>query len=106
MNELTLADVRDYLSIDFEDEKTDNLLKNLMGVADAYLKGAIGDNYPKEDDRAKQIALLMISDLYDNRSMDGKNGVNTRRLIDDFSLQLRMELRRKSYESSDSDTTS
>lgn len=98
MAELTLEEVRDYISIDFTDEKTDKTLTRLMLVADGYLVGSIGADYPKEDERAKQIALCVISDMYDNRKTTEKINANTRKLIDDFSLQLRMELRRKKYE--------
>ena len=49
-----------------------------------YLQGAIGKHYPREDERAKQIALLVISDLYEYRDLDSKNISNTtRKLLND-----------------------
>ena len=60
-----------------------------------YLQGAIGKNYPVEDERAKQIALLVISDLYDYRDLDSKNISNTtRKLLNDLEWQLKMEMKR------------
>lgn len=94
MAALSIQDVKDYLCIDFADDSTDRILTNLINVADSYLKGAVGANYPIEDHRSKQIALLLISDLYDNRGMNEQVSSNMRKIIDDFSLQLRLELSR------------
>ena len=66
-----------------------------MLVADSYLQGSIGKSYPKDDERARQLALLIISDLYENRGLSDKASPNVRRLVDDMSLQLRMELLRR-----------
>ncbi|MDD2954458.1 MAG: head-tail connector protein [Parabacteroides sp.] len=98
MSKLSLADVKDYLCIDFEDDSTNRILNNLMSVADSYLKSSVGDNYPAEDFKAKQIALLVISDLYDNRDLNEKVSSSVRKIVDDFSLQLRLELRRGVYD--------
>lgn len=95
MAKISLQDVKDYLCIDFTDEATDRTLTRLMGVADSYLKGSVGNNYPAEDERAKQIALLLISDLYDNRGMNEQVSLNMRKIINDFSLQLRLEMSRE-----------
>lgn len=105
MAKLSLQDVKDYLCIDFTDEATDRILTNLMSVADAYLKSSVGDNYPTEDHKAKQIALLLISDLYDNRGMNEQVSSNMRKIIDDFSLQLRLELSRGVYNSDSEEPT-
>jgi len=39
--------------------------------------------------------LLVISDLYDNRGMTINNFNITRKIIDDMTLQLQLELRRR-----------
>lgn len=90
----TIEDVLNYLGIDYADEMVKANVSRSISVADAYLKGAIGENYPKEDPRAKELALIFIADLYDNRSVIEKVNGNIRRLVDDFLLQLRLELRR------------
>lgn len=104
MAKLSLQDVKDYLCIDFTDTTTDRVLTNLMSVADAYLKSSVGENYPAEDHKAKQIALLLISDLYDNRGINEQVSVNMRKIIDDFSLQLRLELSRGVYDTPETDS--
>ena len=92
----TLEEVLGYLGYDYADEMVKRNVNRCIATADAYLKGSIGDNYPAEDPRVKELALIFISDLYDNRGMIEKVAGNVRKLIDDMCLQLRMELRRAS----------
>lgn len=89
-------DVLDYLGIDYADKMVNANVNLAISTADAYLKGAVGADYPVEDPRAKELALIFIADLYDNRGMLEKTSTNVRRLVDDFLLQLRLELRRGS----------
>lgn len=95
---VSVDEVRDYLGIDYADETVERNINRAIKTADAYLKGSIGENYPTEDPRAKELALIIISDLYDNRGLQSTISGNTRRLVDDLSLQLRLELRRGSNE--------
>lgn len=90
---LTNQEVMDYLGIDYADEVITRNIERSIKTADAYLKGSIGKDYPVEDPRVKELALIFISDLYDNRGMIEKVAGNVRRLVDDMSLQLRLELR-------------
>lgn len=90
----TLEEVFAYLGIDYADETVEANVTRAISTADAYLKGAVGDNYPTDDPRAKELALIFISDLYDNRGMIEKVSGNVRRLVDDMLLQLRLELGR------------
>lgn len=92
----TTEEVLSYLGIDYADEMVTRNVERAIKTADAYLKGAVGEKYPTEDPRAKELALIVISDLYDNRGMTEKVSGNVRRLVDDFMLQLRLELRRGS----------
>jgi len=91
----TRDEVLDYLGIDYADDMVNRNIDRCIRVATAYLKGSIGEKYPIDDPRAKELALIVISDLYDNRGTDGSVSANTRRLVTDLSLQLRLELRRK-----------
>ena len=93
---LTEAEVLDYLGYDVADDVVLRNVTRCIKVADAYLRGAVGENYPIDDPRAKELALMVVSDLYDNRGMSEKVSANMRRLVNDFSLQLRLEMRRGS----------
>ena len=94
----TREDVLAYLGIDYADDMVNKNVDRCIKTADAYLKGSIGKNYPTEDPRVKELALILISDLYDNRGMIEKVAGNVRRLVDDMSLQLRLELRSEGEE--------
>ena len=95
---LTVDEVLGYLGIDYADEMVRKNIERNINTADAYLKGSIGTDYPKDDPRVKELALIIISDLYDNRGLTEKVSGNVRRLVSDMSLQLRLELSRKSEE--------
>lgn len=96
MIELTNDDVLAYLGIDYADDMVIRNIERTIKTADAFLKGSIGENYPVSDPKAKEIALIIISDLYDERGSTVKTSMtnNIRRLVDDLSLQLRLELER------------
>ena len=101
MNDLKVVSVEEvlaYLGIDYSDEMVEKNIERSIKTADAYLKGSIGANYPVDDPRSKELALIIISDLYDNRGLQSTISGNTRKLVDDLSLQLRLELRGRSYE--------
>jgi hypothetical protein len=96
---VTVEEVLDYLGIDYSDDMTKNNISRSIKSADLYLRGSIGEDYPVEDPRAKELALIVVADLYDNRGLQAQGGgnvsSNVRRLVEDFSLQLRLELRRR-----------
>jgi len=91
MAALILSEVKNYLRVDFSDD--DNLITALMAAADEYLKDGIGITYDNTSERAKTLSLIVISDLYDNRGISDKASGNVRRLIEDFTLQMRLGLR-------------
>ena len=92
---VSVEEVLAYLGIDYSDDMVNANINRIIKTADAYLKGSIGEHYPVNDPKAKELALIIISDLYDNRGLTSTISGNTRRLVDDLSLQLRLELRRE-----------
>jgi hypothetical protein len=91
---VSVEEVLAYLGIDYADDMVTKNIERVIKSADAYLKGSIGEKYPVEDPRAKELALIIISDLYDNRGLHSTISGNVRKLVDDLSWQLRLELRR------------
>lgn len=89
----TLEEVKDYLGIDYNDEVSNRSIERYILVADTYLKGAIGDDYPADDERAKQLALFVIEDLYDRNSYSVKENSSLEKMKNDFILQLQCEAR-------------
>lgn len=103
---VSIEEVCDFKGFLVEEVEKDAVVKRniirLIKFSNLYLQGAIGKNYPTDDERAKQIALLVISDLYDYRELDSKNISNTtRKILNDLEWQLKVELRNKSSESED-----
>lgn len=93
---VTRQEVYDYLVIDFEDPATERTIDRLINTAERYLEGSLGINYPATDERVKELALLVISDLYDNRNLTGgtdKLSNSIRKLVADFELQVRLDMR-------------
>ena len=93
---VTVNEALAYLGIDYADDMVRSNIERTIKTADAFLKGSVGEDYPVDDPRSKELALIIISDLYDKRGMVSTVSGNTRRLVEDLSLQLRLELRRGS----------
>ena len=91
---VSVQEVLDYLGLDETDEMTDRNIASFIDVADSYLKGAVGYNYPQDDPRAKQLALILINDLYENRGSMAKVSTKVKSFVTTSMLQLTLELRR------------
>ncbi|SFE84117.1 head-tail connector protein [Peptostreptococcus sp. D1] len=99
MIDITIDEACNYIGIDYMDSTIEDNLHRAIKTADAILKGSIGEKYPVDDPRAKELGLIIINDLYENRNAESNTiKGTTRRLVDDMSLQLRMELRRRKRE--------
>lgn len=88
---LNVNEVKQELGIDFDDSYTEARIKRYITLADIWLQGAISKNYPKDDERAKQLALLLIEDMYDRNSNSVKSNNTIEKLKIDFILQLQCE---------------
>jgi hypothetical protein len=91
---IKIDDLKNYLGIDYDHTMIIANLERSLKTADAFLMGAIGVDYPKDDPRAEELTLIVAGELYDNRGLMLSNGISNtvRRIVDDFSLQLRLEL--------------
>lgn len=94
---LTQKEVCDHLGIEISelDEITKRNIEKWIRLSDIYLQGSVGKNYLKTDERAKELALFIINDLYENRGQSENVSINTRKLVNDMSLQLKLELKAK-----------
>lgn len=89
---LSVDDVKKELGIDFSDKNTDARLERYIKVAEAWLKGAVG-TFNNSDERAKQLALLIIEDLFDRNSNTVKENATINKLKNDFIMQLTWEIK-------------
>lgn len=91
-----LERIKAYLGIDWPDD--DALLQTMEQAAYAYLDGAIGEGFDRNDPRAQMLLLQIVADLYNDRGtgeLSGKVSTGTRRMVDNFLLQLRLERGRR-----------
>lgn len=95
---ITTDVIRDYLGIDYTDDAVVRNIESALLFADSYLKGSLGENYPVEDPRVQELAKMIVSDVYDNRGLVETMSGNTRKLVDDISWQIRLEMRRSQNE--------
>lgn len=82
-----------YLGIDIIDDDIAFNVAALVQVANSYMIGALGADYPVDDPRVKQVEKMLVCDLYDHREMSDKASGATRRLVDSMLLQIRLEMR-------------
>lgn len=92
---LTTKDVKNHLGIDYEDEMMEWNISRLIRLADKYLKGAVHEKYDKDDERAIQLSLQVIDDLYNKRGIFSNLSKNEKMLFEDMMLQLKLETVRK-----------
>jgi uncharacterized phage protein (predicted DNA packaging) len=90
---ITLDEAKAYLRVDLADENDERMLKLAIGAANRWMISAIGIGYDEDDPKARQLELMVMGDLYDNRTTSEISEKNVRKLFNDISLQLRLELR-------------
>lgn len=89
---LNLREALDYLGIDAEDDMIINNINRQIEVADRHLKAAVGDDYPADDPRMKEVALMIVSELYDHRVLSAKEENRINSLARLYMRQIRLEM--------------
>ena len=90
---LNLRESLDYLGIDTEDDMIINNIRRQIEVADRHLKAAVGDDYPADDPRMKEVALMIVGELYDKRTLSAKEENRINSLARLYMRQIRLEMR-------------
>ena len=88
---ITNTELMDHLGLDETDNVIDRNLLRAIASTESYLTSAIGEDFDQEDAKAKELALMIASDLYDVRGTSDKANINLRRLYGDLCEQLRVE---------------
>lgn len=92
----TYEDALTYLGIDYPDDVIAKNVKRALATAVKTLYGAVGEDVEEllpGDERATELVLIYLDDLYSNRGVSAKVSGATRQLVHTMELQLRMELR-------------
>ena len=95
----TIEEAFQYLGIDYADDVVTANVSRALAAAGAILRGAVGDDvetYLPGDPRVTELVLIYTDDLYSNRGelSSLKASYSTRRLIQDLTRQLQLELQR------------
>jgi hypothetical protein len=92
-----IEDALAYLGIDYADEAVTRNVTRALAAADKTLKGAVGadvwDLMPN-DERAQELTLIYLDDLYSDRGVSAKVSGAVRLSVATMELQLRLELAR------------
>lgn len=98
---LTLEEVKKELGIDFNDH--DERLTRYIKLAQEWLDGAVG-SYQENDERAKQLVLFVVEDLYERSSSIVKENNTISKLKNDFIMQLKYEDNNGNVQSTNNDS--
>ncbi|WP_305084726.1 head-tail connector protein [uncultured Dubosiella sp.] len=94
MATITNQEAWEYLGFFEEpDPVTLRTIERTIATAEKYVRGAIGA-YGIDDPRAKELVLLALGFLYDNRSLEGKGSGQMTRMAQSLMTQLRCEWRK------------
>jgi len=85
---IDLAEAKRFLRVNFDDD--DRVIEMLLAASEGFLRAAVGERADLEDPRSKTLMLMHLSDLYTNRSLEGK-GTNYSLSISNLLMQLRLE---------------
>ncbi|MEG0324372.1 MAG: hypothetical protein RR619_10275 [Raoultibacter sp.] len=86
---VSVQDVKDYLGLFECDELVERRITSLRKTVAEYLNETVGSHVTDDNAIAKELALVVLDDLYSNRAMDtGKVSSATRRIVDSMALVL------------------
>lgn len=86
-----------HLGIDYPDDSTQRIVTQKLAAAIKTLHGAVGEDVETlmpDDERAKELVITYLDDLYANRGTSAKVSGAVRLSVQTLELQLRLELRR------------
>ena len=66
---VNIDDLKNYLGIDYVDNMITSNLERSLKVADAFIKGSVGVDYPKDDARAVELPLGVAGDCSESRGL-------------------------------------
>ena len=97
----TIEEALEHLGYDETDEVIRRDVTRDLAAATRTLLGAIGDDVEKylpADPRVKELALMYLDDIHDERGTSAKVSGSIRRIVNTMETQLRLELRRAKEE--------
>jgi uncharacterized phage protein (predicted DNA packaging) len=66
---VSLDEAKEWLAV--EHNEHDSMLIRIVGAAEVYMKNATGHEFDSRNELAQQFCLVLVSDMYDNRTVTG-----------------------------------
>ncbi|WP_432408635.1 head-tail connector protein [Wukongibacter sp. M2B1] len=88
---VTLEEVKLYLRLETDYDGEDTILTLMINNAEAYIENAgiiIDETNAKQVNLAKLLALVLITDFYENRELTGKSSEKVRYIVQSMIAQL------------------
>ncbi|NFF69377.1 phage gp6-like head-tail connector protein [Clostridium sporogenes] len=93
MDILTLAETKEFLRLDYDDE--DNFLQLCIQNAEEYIRDAIDDfdnkiQIERFQRKAKLLAMMLIQDMFDNRELMTKDSEKYKYIAKSLIMQMNL----------------
>lgn len=88
---ITVNDLQQYLGIDIVDTQITANLTRARDAAERWLYAGVSQHFEESDPRAVELALAYGADMYNSRVINGVPGSTVRKMMRDFTLQLKVE---------------
>lgn len=66
---VSLEDAKEWLAVDHNEH--DAMITRIISASETYLKNATGNEFDLTNELAQQFCLVLVSDMYDNRTFAG-----------------------------------
>lgn len=85
---VSIEEVKNYLRLQSEDTDEDDFLRIIMQAAEDSINQITGRTLTSDDARAKLVCFMMISDLYENRTLTVSDNEQIRKAMNYLLIQL------------------
>jgi uncharacterized phage protein (predicted DNA packaging) len=66
---VSLDEAKEWLAVDHD--LHDGMISRIIGAAEKYIENGTGNLFDSTNELAQQLALVLVSDMYDNRTFSG-----------------------------------
>jgi uncharacterized phage protein (predicted DNA packaging) len=66
---VSIDEAKEWLAVDHTEH--DGMIARIISSAEKYIKNATGNDFDSTNELAQQFCLVLVSDMYDNRTFTG-----------------------------------
>lgn len=82
---VSLEEAKEWLAVDHN--LHDTMIERIIKATELYLKNGTGNDFDSTNELAQQLVLVLVSDMYDNRTFSGPSE-NIRPIVNSMIQQL------------------